>query len=136
MAFPLSVNTAIQHYGLLSKLEGILDFLAAGQCFTTYVPVAKALGMFSGGAPFADLLGETQVIDHQSGAPYRSSLITSSETGLPGNGYFNHLRSLGHKIPKTPMDELVFWLGQMGALNVTLGPAAIATAQKIRGTVP
>jgi hypothetical protein len=136
MAISLAVNTAIQHYGLLSKLEGILDFLAATKSFTTYIPVAKTLGLFSGGAPFAELLGESQVIDHQAGASYRSSLITSSETGLPGAGYFNHLRTLGHQIGKNPLDELVFWLNQMSALDVTIGPAAVATAQKIRNSTP
>jgi hypothetical protein len=134
-AVPVAVSAAVQHYALLSKLEGILAFLVVTDSTATYVQVAKSLGMFSGGKLFAELLGETQVADHQAGRPFRSSLVCGSETGIPGHGYFNHLRSLGYKIPQTPFDELVFWVEQMGALNVTLSDAAVKTATAVKTPV-
>jgi hypothetical protein len=117
MKIPASVATAIQQYVVACQLEAILDVLLAVKTPANYVTIAKVLGLFSGGAQFAKLLGETQVADHKAKRPIRSSLVISSETGLPGRGYFSHLRQLGYQIGTTPQDELKFWEAQMLAIK-------------------
>jgi len=118
MSAQLKILQAVQHAEKLAELRGILKFLKAAKQTTTYVPVAMALGMFSGSAALAGMLGEIQVEDSTMGAPFLSSLVVSSVTGIPGKGYFDHARKLGCSIGKSPNDELEFWLNQLQTLGV------------------
>lgn len=120
----------------LAELRGILKFLHTKQDTTTYVPVAKTLGLFSGGADLARMLGELQDENQAKGEPYLSSLVVGAQNGIPGAGYFVNARQNGHKIPKTPADELLFWAGQMKLLGVPYPQAAIDYAKKLGVSLP
>lgn len=114
------VMAAIQAQMKLSELRGMLKLLQVLKTTSSYVPVAKALGLFSGSAKFAALLGETQEEDLANDEPFRSSLIVGSTTGIPGVGYFANARRLGCQIGTNPHDEFMFWFSQMLALKVPI----------------
>jgi hypothetical protein len=128
--------TALMGFALLYQVFGILKFLRNQGLSTTYVPIAKTFGLFSGGTDLARVLGEIQEEDDKNGDPFHSSLVVGAERGIPGNGYFDHARKLGRTIPKTPADELLFWAGQMKALGVPYPQAAVDYAAKIGVTLP
>ena len=119
----------------VQQLALLLELKANETQSTTYVPVAKALGTFSGGRELAEGLGQIQTIDHKNGEPFKSSLVVGVHTGVPGPGYFHMARSLGHKIGATPKDEFEFWLDQMEQLEAQLSPAAIKTGTYL-GVLP
>lgn len=115
----------------VAKLDLLLTFAEEIKTSTTYVPVAKTLGVFSGGNDLAEALGEIQRIDDKAKRPFRSSLVVSVGTGVPGKGYFHMARSLGHTIGATPADEFLFWKSQMDAMGVLLSPVAVKTGKAL-----
>lgn len=131
-----TVIDAIMALVRLAELRGILKFLQATQQTTTYVPIAKTFGLFSGGTDLAHMLGEIQDENHQKKEPLLPSLVVGSQSGVPGGGYFENARKLGHNIPKTPADELLFWAGQLKLLGVPYPQSAIAAAVKLGVTLP
>ena len=121
----------------LAELRGILKHRHKGEKQVTYyVMVAAALGLFSGSAVLANLLGEIQDEDYKRGEPFLSSLVVSSQTGIPGSGFFAHARKLGCKIGKDPVSEFLFWASQMNALDVTFPGEAFETAKALGITEP
>lgn len=103
---------------LVSSILTILDFLHKGARQTTsYVPLARTLGVFSGGTALAEALGEVQKLDHLAGRPLRSSLVVGKNTGIPGPGYFVMAHQF-HKFGNTAVEEFAFWLQQMDSLGV------------------
>lgn len=107
-----------------AELRGLLlKHLHDHKSLITYLEAAKVLGRFSAslGAP----LGMLQDDDAANGRPLISSLVVSSATGKPSDGYFSHARSLGFTIPQG--GETAFWKSQLTLLGVTLTPLPVAT---------
>jgi hypothetical protein len=125
------VLEAIERIETLAELRGILKFLAQTKTTTSYVPLAAALGKFSGGSLLATMLGSIQTEDHSEKKPMTSSLVIGAQTGIPGNGYFSNARALGFKILKTPAEEFLFWADQMKQLGVQLPQSSIEQAAKL-----
>jgi hypothetical protein len=119
MSYP-AVLAAIHQIENAAELRGILAFLGQTKSTTTYVPLASALGMFSGGSALASMLGDLQIEDAKRSEPFTSSLVLGAKTGIPGNGYFTHARKLGCSINKDPVSEFLFWAGQMNLLGCEL----------------
>jgi hypothetical protein len=125
------VLEAIERIETLAELRGILKFLAQTKTTTSYVPLAAALGKFSGGSHLATMLGTIQTEDVLKKRPMTSSLVIGAQTGIPGNGYFSNSRTLGFKIPTDPAKEFLFWADQMKQLGVQLPPSSIEQATKL-----
>jgi hypothetical protein len=120
----------------VAEVRGILKAVAHLKLTITYVPLAKMLGLFAGGSELAGLLGEIQEECYQSGAPILTSLVIKVNLGVPGPGYFSHLRSLGAEIGLSPKEEFEFWLGQMELLGVPLTKEALEWALSFGIVVP
>lgn len=129
--------SALMGFALFWEIYGVLKFLQHEGLTTTYVPIAKAFGLFSGGTDLARVLGEIQEEDDKNGHAFHSSLVVGAERGIPGNGYFEHARTkLKRSIPKTPPAELLFWADQMKALGVPYPPQAVTYAATLGVTLP
>lgn len=129
------VLEAIERIETLAELRGILKFLAQTKTTTSYVPLAAALGKFSGGSLLATMLGSIQTEDSSQKKPMTSSLVIGAKTGIPGNGYFSNARTLGSRIPKDPAEEFLFWADQMKQLGVQLPQSSIDQATSL-GLLP
>lgn len=130
------VIDAIMALVQLSELRGILKFLRVTEQTTTYVPIANTLGVFSGGTDLARMLGEIQEENDKKKEPFLSSLVIGAQSGVPGAGYFENARKLGHSVAKTPADELLFWAGQLKLLGVPYPQTSLAHAAKLGVTLP
>lgn len=81
----------------------------------TYMEVARPLGMFSGGKELAVGLGRIMDQDAEAGRPLLCSGVVRRDTGLPGDGYFEHAANQhGMAIPSGPDGRLEFWARQIG----------------------
>lgn len=108
-----------------AEVRGILKFCQSIRHRITYVSLAKALGMFSGGVELSTILGQIMQEDFQAGSGALSSLVVKSTTGTPGHGYFEFARKLcGYTLP-----DAQFWRDQMsqigwglvGSTNIVIG---------------
>ena len=104
------------------QIRSILEFCRARKRLTSYLPIAKALGMFSGGSELSSLLGEIQEEDIQAGLPLLSSLVVAKQTGYPGQGYYENAARLGKNVNagQGPDDalNLDFWRAQLMGLGL------------------
>ncbi len=120
----------------VAEVRGILKLAAHTKMAITYVPLAKMLGLFAGGSELAGLLGEIQEECYQNGTPILTSLVIKVNLGVPGPGYFSHLRSLGIEIGPSAKEEFEYWLGQMELLGVPLTQEALEWARSFGVVVP
>jgi hypothetical protein len=98
----------------LQSIKAIIKYGIATKTYVNYVPLAKAVGMFSGGTELATILGEIMQEDHKSGGPLTCSVIVGSQSGMPGKGFFDMARSLGFQVP----NDQAFWKSQTQALGM------------------
>ena len=97
------------------KAKAIISYAIATRQQVTYIPLAAALGMFSGGRELAELLGEIMTEDYEAGRPLSPSVVVGNQTGVPGKGYYEMAKSLGYAVQ--PGQEKAFWKNQMSALG-------------------
>jgi hypothetical protein len=101
-----------------AEVRGILKFCQSVRHRITYVCLAKALGMFSGGKELAKILGEIMLEDKEADDGVLSSLVVKASTGMPGHGYFEYARQLyDFSIPDVKVANAIFWRNQMGKLG-------------------
>jgi hypothetical protein len=134
-------DALVKHERLVSQaitraeVRGILKFCQSIRHRITYVCLAKALGMFSGGTELAKILGEIMLEDYEAKEGVLSSLVVKSTTGLPGHGYFTYAKKLYplQLPPSLGTSDVQFWRAQMnalrwghtGAINIIIGSTSV-----------
>lgn len=110
----MSLPTATQQGLLVLQVRSVIEYAVQSKQLVNYLPLAKSLKLFSGGKQLAEALGTIMEEDHRAGRPLTCALVTSSTSGMPGKGFFDKARALGHQFP----DDQVFWQTQCQALGL------------------
>jgi hypothetical protein len=118
-----------------AEVRGILKFCKSIRHRITYVCLAKALGMFSGGTELATILGEIMLENYEAREGVLSSLVVKATTGVPGHGYFEYAKKLYplHLPPSIGTSNAQFWRRQMddlgwgtiGSTNIVIGSTSV-----------
>jgi hypothetical protein len=117
---------------VFDRVDTCVSLCAEDKRETTYVPVAKVAGTFSGGAELAQALGGTQKIDHAASAPVRASLVVGVNSGVPGPGYYEMAVQLGALKPNaTDAEKFAYFKAQRDALGVPLNAKAVARGKHL-----
>ena len=96
------------------SVRAILKYGVTTKTYVNYVPLAKALGLFSGGIKLSAILGEIMEEDHKNGGPLTCAVLVSSQTGMPGSGFFEMAKKLGYQMS----NDQAFWESQTRALGM------------------
>jgi len=96
------------------SVRAILKYGITTKIYVNYVPLAKSLGLFSGGNCLATILGEIMEEDHKNGGPLMCAVLVGSQTGMPGKGFFEKAKQLGYQVP----NDQAFWKSQTQALGM------------------
>jgi len=112
----MGMPNALQHGLLVVQIRAVIEYAIQTQAVVNYLPLAKSLGVFSGGKQLALALASIMEEDHRDGRPLTCALVISSVKGMPGDGFFVKARSLGYQMP---YGEDRFWKSQCQALGVT-----------------
>lgn len=78
------------------KAKAIFKYAVETKQFLSYIPLAKAIGMFSGSQAFNELIGDIMEEDHENGAPLQCAVLVGAKD-LPGHGFFAKARTLGYQ---------------------------------------
>jgi len=65
------------------------------------------------GTPFAALLGQINVIEHDLGRPLISAVVVSKEERQPGVGFWNIAKELGIEVGESENQRVAFWLDSL-----------------------
>lgn len=105
---------------LLIRLLRILDSLKQEKKTMHYHELAQKLGGHSPRSKYiAMALGLVVESDQEAGEPLRSSLITRTDTNMPGDGYWWKLQEEGIIKDRDNVEEREsFWKKQMALLGV------------------
>lgn len=125
------VLQALSSFAQLSELRGILKYHRVNKLTTSYVPMATAMGLPSGGAPLDELLTELMEEDASRREPFLASLVLGVRSGVPNAAYFEAARKLGHAIASEPKAEFLFWAAQLERLGVEQPATSKAQAQQL-----
>ena len=109
-----SIVQAVEAEVRRQSIRAVIKYGITTKTYVNYVPLAKAVGMFSGGSELATILGEVMTEDHAKGGPLSCAVIVGSQTGMPGKGFFDMARSLGYQVP----NDQAFWKAQAQALGM------------------
>lgn len=109
-----SIVKAVEAEIRRQSVRAILKYGITTKTYVNYVPLAKALGLFSGSGVLSSILGEIMEEDHAQGGPLTCSVVIGSRSGLPGKGFFEKARQLGYQVT----DEQAFWKAQTQALGM------------------
>jgi hypothetical protein len=109
-----SIVKAVEAEIRRQSVRAILKYGISTKTYVNYVPLAKALGLFSGGIDLATILGEIMEEDHKNGGPLTCSVLVGSQSGMPGKGFFEMAKKLGYQVP----DDQAFWKAQTQALGM------------------
>jgi len=118
-----------------AEVRGILKFCQSIRHRITYVSLARALGMFSGGVELSKILGEIMAEDYEAKEGILSSLVVKATNGVPGHGYFAFAKKFYPLLlpPALGTSDVKFWRDQMaalgwghvGATNIIIGSASV-----------
>jgi hypothetical protein len=81
------------------QVKAIIQFAIKTKQYVNYVPLAAAIGVFSGGHELAEILGSIMEEDHAVGRPLSCSVVVGTHTNIPGSGFFAMAKQLGYQIP-------------------------------------
>lgn len=102
-----------------ATVKGILLYhLNVTKRLVTYGNLAAATAGLPKGGQLAQALERIAEDDHLNKRHISTAIVVNEKTGLPGAGFFNQCRSLGHPVPKSPEGELLFWKQLLNHLNV------------------
>jgi hypothetical protein len=116
---PSAVQSAVRQYEfnmLVLAVSAIIGFCRVRKDFTSYIDIAKVVGVFSGGDVLARILGKIAEADYKAGRPISTALVIRKDTGMPGDGFFSHMTSLGATVGTTLADHKKYWQAQVDAL--------------------
>ena len=75
------------------------------------------------GTPFAALLGQINVVEHDGGKPLLSAVVVNKDTMEPGVGFWNIARDLGLEPGDTEAKREKFWLDSLRECHAQWGTA-------------
>lgn len=102
-----------------ATVKGILLYhINVTKRVVSYGNLATATQGLPKGGQLAQALERIAEDDHLNKRPLSTAVVVNEKTGMPGAGFFNQCRGLGHPVPKTPEAELLFWKQLLTHLDV------------------
>jgi hypothetical protein len=102
-----------------ATIKGILLYhLNVTKRVVTYGNLAVATQSLPKGGQLAQALEKIAEDDHLNKRTISTAVVVNEKTGMPGAGFFNQCRQLGHPVPRSPEGELLFWKQLLNHLDV------------------
>lgn len=102
-----------------ATIKGILLYhINVSKRVVSYGNLAAATQGLPKGGQLAQALERIAEDDHLNKRHISTAIVINEKTGMPGAGFFNQCRGLGHPVPKSPEGELLFWKQLLVQLDV------------------